>query len=138
VAGCFLCTSHIGGSQELGVAECTLAILAKVTLPPIHSQLSMRSSISIVTRLRVRRPVFDSRQRLGFLLSSTAFRPALGPTRPPIQWVPGVKWPGRGADRSLPFSASVNNGWSCISTPIIRLHGVVLSQTMDAPSWQGT
>jgi hypothetical protein len=36
----------------------------------------------------------------------------LGPTKPPIQWIPvalslGVKWPGREADHSLPSSAKV-------------------------------
>jgi hypothetical protein len=36
----------------------------------------------------------------------------LGPTQPPIQWVPGalslgVKWPGREADHSPPSSAEV-------------------------------
>jgi hypothetical protein len=31
-------------------------------------------------------------------------RPALGPTQPPIQWAPGVKWPGREADHSAPTS----------------------------------
>jgi len=39
----------------------------------------------------------------------TAFRPALGPTLPPIQWEPGavflvVKWPVREADQSPPSS----------------------------------
>jgi hypothetical protein len=43
---------------------------------------------------------------------TTASRTALGPTQPPIQWVPraltlGVKWPGREADHSLPSSAEV-------------------------------
>jgi hypothetical protein len=42
----------------------------------------------------------------------TMSRPALGPTQPPIQWVPGVlsmgvKRPGRGADHSPPSSAEV-------------------------------
>jgi hypothetical protein len=37
---------------------------------------------------------------------------ALGPTQPPIQWIPGapslgVKRPGREADHSLPSSAEV-------------------------------
>jgi hypothetical protein len=50
-----------------------------------------------------------------------------------IQWVPGalslgLKRPGREADHSPPSSAEVKNAWSCISTPPIRLHGVVLSQ----------
>jgi len=30
---------------------------------------------------------FESRQELGILLSTTGYRPALGPTQPPIQWV---------------------------------------------------
>jgi hypothetical protein len=48
-------------------------------------------------------------------LSFTASRLALGPTHPPIQWVPGaislgVKGPGREADHSLPCSAEDKNG----------------------------
>jgi len=37
------------------------------------------------------------------------------------------QWPGREADHSLPSSADVKNVWSCICTPPIRLHGMVLS-----------
>jgi hypothetical protein len=42
-------------------------------------------------------------------------RPALGPTQPPVQWVPGVlslgvkARPGRDADHSPPSSAEVEN-----------------------------
>jgi hypothetical protein len=55
---------------------------------------------------------FDSRRGLGIFLFSTASRTALGPTQPPIQWVPwvlflGVKRPGREADHSPPSSAEV-------------------------------
>jgi len=50
---------------------------------------------------------FHSRQGLGTFLFTTASRTALGPTQPPIQWVPRalslvVKWPGREAIPSLP------------------------------------
>ena len=31
-------------------------------------------------------------------------------TQPPIQWVPGVKRPGRGVDRPLPQWAEIKNG----------------------------
>jgi hypothetical protein len=53
---------------------------------------------------------FDSRQGLEIFRFTTASRPALWPTQPPIQWVPGaislgVKWPVREADRSPPSSA---------------------------------
>jgi hypothetical protein len=47
-----------------------------------------------------------------FLLAP-ASRPALGPTQPPVQWVPGVlspggkARPGRDADHSPPSSAEV-------------------------------
>jgi hypothetical protein len=38
-------------------------------------------------------------------------RPALGPTQPPVQWVPGlsrgVKRPGRGVNHTSPSSAEV-------------------------------
>jgi hypothetical protein len=75
---------------------------------------------------------FDSRRGLGVLLFTTASRTALGPTQPPIQWVPGVlslgvKRQGSEADHSHPSNAEVKNEWSYTSTPPIRLHGVVLS-----------
>jgi hypothetical protein len=53
---------------------------------------------------------------------TTASRPALRPTEPPIQWVSGslslgVKWPGCEADYSPPSSAEVKNVWGCTSAP---------------------
>jgi hypothetical protein len=55
---------------------------------------------------------FDSQQALGIFLFTTASRTALGPTQPPIQWVPGalslgVNRPGHEADHSPPCSAEV-------------------------------
>jgi hypothetical protein len=57
---------------------------------------------------------FDSRQCKIFLFS-TASTLILGPTQPPIQWVPGafsvaVKRQEREADQSSPFSAEVMKG----------------------------
>jgi hypothetical protein len=48
-------------------------------------------------------------------LFSTASRPAVGPTQPPIQWVPGALSPGvkrkwREADHSPPSSDEAKNG----------------------------
>jgi hypothetical protein len=73
---------------------------------------------------------FESRQRLGIFLFTTASRPALGPLQPPTQWVPGslslgVKREGREADHSSPSSAEVKNAWSYTSNP------------PKTPSWRG-
>ena len=56
------------------------------------------SSVSIATRYGLEGPGIESRWGLDFPHPS---RPALGPTQPPVKWVPGlslgVKRPGRGA-----------------------------------------
>jgi hypothetical protein len=40
-----------------------------------------------------------------------------GTTQPPIQWVLGVKRPGREASHSLPSRAEVKNAWDISSLP---------------------
>jgi hypothetical protein len=55
--------------------------------------------------------LFDSRWGLGIFLFTTASRTALGPTHPPIHWVPGdfslgIKRQGRGAIPPLPNTHS--------------------------------
>jgi hypothetical protein len=50
-------------------------------------------------------------------LFSIAARAALGPTQPPIQWVPGVKRQGREADHFPPSSAEVKNTGAIPSLP---------------------
>jgi hypothetical protein len=66
----------------------------------------------------------------GNFLFTTASRTALGPTRPPIQWVPGalslgVKRPGREADQSSPSSAEVEE--------LVELY----LHSPNTPSWRG-
>jgi hypothetical protein len=69
------------------------------------------SSVNVVIRLRVARSGFDSRQGQGFFLFATS-RPALGPTQPPIQGVPGSKRPESEADHSPLSSAEVKKARS--------------------------
>jgi len=56
-------------------------------------------------------------------------RAHLGPTQPPIQFVPGdlslgVKRPGRKAAHSSPSNSEAKNEWCYSSTPSIFLYGV--------------
>jgi hypothetical protein len=59
--------------------------------------------------------------------------PALGPTQPPIQWIPGslflgIKRPGREADHSPRSSAEVKEWVELYLRSLIRLLGMVLSR----------
>jgi hypothetical protein len=67
---------------------------------------------------------------MGISLFTTASIPALGPTQPLIQWVPGalclrVKRPGRKADQLPPSSAEVKE---CVE---LYIHST------NTPSWRG-
>jgi hypothetical protein len=69
----------------------------------IYKQLWSRDSVvGTATRFRLNGPGIESRWGLYF--------PHLGPTQPPVQWVPGlpgVKRPGRGIDHPPPPSAEL-------------------------------
>jgi hypothetical protein len=71
---------------------------------------------------------------INVLLSRSRYdsRTALGPTQPPIQWVPealslAVKRPGHEAHHSPPTSAEVKEWVELYLHSPIRLHGVVIS-----------
>jgi len=97
------------------------------------------SSVSTETSLWAGRPRFNF-PKGQWSLFVTMPRPALGHTQPPVQWVsealtPGVERPGREADNSSPFCVEVKNAWSYISTPPVRVHGVVLSGACTERWW---
>jgi hypothetical protein len=83
---------------------------------------SWDSTVSIATGYRLDdRGRSSSPSRIKNILFSALSRLVLGPTQPPIQWVPGalsseVKQPGREADHSPPASAKVKKLWIYTST----------------------
>ena len=56
----------------------------------------------------------------GDLYSKTCMQ-ALGTTRPSIEWLPGVKWPGRETDQLSLRNAEVKNEWNYTSPVSIIL-----------------
>jgi len=70
-------------------------------------------------------------QWLVIFLFTTVSRPAVGPTHPCIQWIPGalslgVKRPGREAGHSSPTRVKVKNMWSYTFAPPTCHYGRVL------------
>ena len=85
------------------------------------------SSDCITTRYGLDGPGIESRRGRDFPHTSC---PALGPTQPPIKWVPGlfprgVKRPGRDVDHPLPSSAEVKERLElCHAPPLLGVHGL--------------
>jgi hypothetical protein len=78
--------------------------------------------------LRAGRLGFDSRWGQENFLFDAVSRPALGPTHPPIQWVPvALLWVDRETDHSPASSAKVKECLDLYLHSPICLHGVVLS-----------
>jgi hypothetical protein len=89
-----------------------------------HYILSMSrgSSVGIATAYGLDDRRVAVRVLIGSRIFSISSRQALGPTQPPIQWVPGVLSPGvkrqgREAHHSPPASAEVKKMWIYTSTP---------------------
>jgi hypothetical protein len=55
-------------------------------------------------------------------------RPSLGPTQPPMQWLPGlsrgVQRPERRVDHPPHLESRLNKKWCCISTSPLRIRGL--------------
>jgi hypothetical protein len=86
--------------------------------------MSRGSSVSTETKLRAGQQGFNSRQEQwwDFFLFANSSRPALGPTQPPNEWVPGALTPGvkrleREGDHSPPSSAEIKNASIYSSIP---------------------
>jgi hypothetical protein len=80
------------------------------------------SSVGIANSYGLYNRGFGVRVPVGSRTFSMSFRLGLGPTQPPIQWVPGtlflgVKRPGHEADHSPPTTAEVKKIRIYTSTP---------------------
>jgi hypothetical protein len=99
--------SWICWNQDHFIAPHFLKVRFSVTL----TSAGPGSSVGIATGYGLDGSRIESRWRRGFPHLS---RPALGPTQPPVQWVPGLsrgkERPGRDADPSPPSSAVVMKG----------------------------
>jgi hypothetical protein len=90
----------------------------------------LHDSTSAVTAVFSVSPMHTSRvKNVHFSMLS---RPALGPTQPSIQWVPGAlppvaKRPGREADYSTPNSSGGQENLDLYIHSPMRLYGVVLN-----------
>jgi hypothetical protein len=89
-------------------------------------------------------PGFDPRQGQRIFLVASASRPALGPTKPPVQWVPGVVSPGVKRGRGVMLTTHphlvprLRMIWSCTysapQAPPLRVAGQLYFLLLLHPS----
>jgi hypothetical protein len=157
-------THKLAIELHLVVESCTICSfrcrrsVRKLTDTPsyFHWYKSQYSSVNIATdyglddrMIRVRIPAGG----LGILLFDTVSRSALGPTQPPIRWVPGalslgVKRLGREADHSPPSNAEVEECVELYHHSLIRaqlsigstspLHLYILPAVISEPTNSST
>jgi hypothetical protein len=120
-------TLHVSACPSSGVQVITVkgsaAHCHAVFFPPIQWASSRDSSVGIVTAYGLNDRGVGVRVSIGSRIFSffCISRPALRPTQPPIEWVPGfprgVKRPERETDHSPPNSGKVNKMWIYTATP---------------------
>jgi hypothetical protein len=81
--------------------------------------------VGVATSYGLGGPRFEFQKAKETFSTPKPYRPALGPTQPPIRWVPGLfprgKAAWREADHLTPSSADVKNEWSCTSAALRSL-----------------
>jgi hypothetical protein len=97
-------------------------------VPKIHVDFPFQYSVW----LRTGRTGFDPRQRQTIFPLTSASRPALGPTQPPIQWVPGALSPGVKRGRDVMLTAHP------LLVPRLRKSRSYTSCHPNAPLWSVT
>jgi hypothetical protein len=115
-------------------------VTSAMSVGPTACSSSYRGSVSM-TMLEAGQPGFDSRRARDISVLTT-FRPALGPTQTPFQWVLGSHFRGGKEDRtwSWPFTSTYCPDQERVElylhTPI-RLHGVMLNvpETFNITCW---
>ena len=93
------------------------------------------NSVGIATRYGLGGPGIESRWGRDVPHPS---RPALVPTQPPVQWVPGLSWwvmrPGRGADQPPTCKRRVHGKVELYVYPPARLQWSVIWRTFTSYS----
>jgi hypothetical protein len=94
---------------------------------------SRGSSVGTVSGcVRTGRPGFYPRQRQRIFPLTSASRPALGPTQPPVQWVPGALSPGVKRGQGVMLTTHP------LLVPRVRKSRSCTSCHPDAPLWSVT
>jgi hypothetical protein len=118
---CILILGVLGNKRErhrLWTEWC--CTFSKFNLSLIYERWTGDSSVGTATRYGLDGPGIESRWGRDYPHPP---RPALGPTQPPIQWVPGVKRPGRGVDPP-PYSHRAPGLRTCLRYTSGRLLGL--------------